>query len=187
VRERLVAEHDENVCREPFKPSRAVAIGRAIEEQERARAKERQREGGKAGGLLAGKGRPKDEEQASAKLAEASEKPAAEGGETIEKVASAVGMGKETYRKAEAVVRAAEESPELFGDLPQQNLRPINRTVRREQIRLLLTGSGRRSLARHACFPCQCRGGRPRGSRSPFCRPRFAVAALHLAVWGLNC
>ena len=41
----------------------------------------------------------------------------AEAGETRDKVGPAVGMSGKTYEKAKAVVAAAEESPEEFGDL----------------------------------------------------------------------
>jgi ParB family chromosome partitioning protein len=55
----LRAERDENTCRKDFTPSEAVAIGTALEEREKAKAKERQQEGRKAGGKAAGRGRPK--------------------------------------------------------------------------------------------------------------------------------
>src|SRR5262245_5259645 len=44
----LRAERDENTCRKPFTPSEAVAIGQALEELEKAKAKERQKAGGRA-------------------------------------------------------------------------------------------------------------------------------------------
>jgi hypothetical protein len=40
-----------------------------------------------------------------------------ENGRTDDRVAEVVGMGRETIRKAEAVVEAAEADPQTFGDL----------------------------------------------------------------------
>jgi ParB-like chromosome segregation protein Spo0J len=88
----LRAERDENTCRKDFTPSEAVALGNALEEMERKEAKKRQ----------GGAGRDR-----SSKLDERSR------GRTDEKVAEAVGMKKDTYRKAKAVVEAAEADPEL--------------------------------------------------------------------------
>lgn len=90
----LRAERDENTCRKDFSPSEAVALGRALEEIERPAAKERQRT-------------LNNHETASAKLAEAK-------ANTRDIVGAAVGMSGETYRKAKAVVEAAEANPEKF-------------------------------------------------------------------------
>lgn len=43
----LRAQHDENVFREPFLPSEAVAIARALERAERENSRKRMSEGGK--------------------------------------------------------------------------------------------------------------------------------------------
>jgi ParB family chromosome partitioning protein len=98
----LRAERDENLCRKDFSPSEAVAIGKALEDLERAEAKKRQQEGGRAGG------------KASGKLPEASK------GEARDKVAASVGMSPRTYDKAKDVAEAAEQDPEKYGDLVQE-------------------------------------------------------------------
>jgi N6-adenosine-specific RNA methylase IME4/ParB-like chromosome segregation protein Spo0J len=82
----LTAERDENTCRKDFAPSEFVAVGEALEDIERPKAKERQ-------------GRPGKER--SAKFAEH------EKSETRQKVASALGISHTTYEKAKAVVEAA--------------------------------------------------------------------------------
>jgi ParB-like chromosome segregation protein Spo0J len=95
----LRAERDENTCRKEFTPTEAVAIGRALEELERPKAKARQKEhGGTAPGQAKNTG---------GKLPEVSS------GDTRDKVAEAVGMSGRTYEKAKAVVEAAEADPEL--------------------------------------------------------------------------
>jgi ParB-like chromosome segregation protein Spo0J len=95
----LIAERDENTCRKDFTPSEAVAIGKAIEELEKPKAKERQK----------------------AKLKKGSTPPVVESchdgesnGKTRDKVAAAVGMSGKTYEKAKVVVDAAEQDPEQF-------------------------------------------------------------------------
>jgi site-specific DNA-methyltransferase (adenine-specific) len=102
---RLGVERDENVCREPLLPSEAVALGRKLEEAARKEAKERQKDHGKTA--------PGKRKNTSAKLAEVK-------GEARDQVADAVGMRHTSYRKAAAVVEAAEEDPATFGDLPGQ-------------------------------------------------------------------
>lgn len=97
----LLAERDENTIRKDFTPSEAVAIGGALEQYERERAKER-----KASGT-------NQHTKPSGKLPEGSK------GDTRDKVAAAVGMSGKTYEKAKAVVAAAEQDPEAFGDLPK--------------------------------------------------------------------
>jgi ParB/RepB/Spo0J family partition protein len=87
-------EHDENALRKDFTPSEAVAIARALEPIEREAAKER---------MLAG--------VPSSNL---------DKGRTDAQVAKAVGMGKDTYRKAREVVEAAEQEPELYADLVER-------------------------------------------------------------------
>ena len=79
-------EFAENVCRKDFTLSEAVAIKRALEPVEREAAKERQREGGRAG------------RQASGNLPQASK------GRAADRAAKATGMARRTLEKAEAVV-----------------------------------------------------------------------------------
>jgi ParB family chromosome partitioning protein len=102
----LQAEHDENVIREPFLPTEAVAIGRALEEEIAAANAVKQREAGKEGG----RGRKKEN------LMTNNHKVSTEQ-TTRAKVGKAVGMGGTTYTKAKAVVLAAEAEPERYGDL----------------------------------------------------------------------
>lgn len=93
----LRAEHDENVCRLDFAPSEAVDIGRALEDREREKAKERQASGwGNHSG--------------SDKLSEPN-------GNTRDKVGKAVGMSGATYDRAKQVVEAAEQEPEKYEPL----------------------------------------------------------------------
>lgn len=109
-------ERDENTCRLDFTPEEAVLCGRAIEELERPKAKERQR---KHGGTAPGK------KSTSAKLAEVN----GDTGETRDKVATAVGMKRTTYDKAKAVVVAAERDPKLRGVVyPAGSLAKATRT-----------------------------------------------------------
>jgi hypothetical protein len=68
-------ERDKNVVREPFTPSEMVAIGGAIEELERAAAKQRMSEGARVGQISTPSGRTRD------------------------KVAAAVGVSGRTYEK----------------------------------------------------------------------------------------
>jgi N6-adenosine-specific RNA methylase IME4/ParB-like chromosome segregation protein Spo0J len=87
-------EFAENTCRKDFTLSEAVAIKRALEPLERARAKER---------MLSGKPSEKFSEGAK--------------GNALDKVAVVVGKHRTTIAKAEAVVDAAEAEPERFGKL----------------------------------------------------------------------
>ena len=81
--------------------SGAVAIGRALESLERDAARERQ---------AAGWG----DHSGCENLAQPDR------GKTLDRVASAVGMSRPTYTKAQAVVEAAEQEPDTFGDLAEQ-------------------------------------------------------------------
>src|SRR5262245_34002914 len=101
-------EFAENAHRKNFTLSEAVAIKRALEPLEQAAAKERQREGGRAGG------------KASGNL------PQASSGRAADKAAKATGMARRTLEKAEAIVDAAEAEPERYGCLVEQ----IDRTGR---------------------------------------------------------
>jgi N6-adenosine-specific RNA methylase IME4/ParB-like chromosome segregation protein Spo0J len=85
-------EYAENTFRKDFTLSEAVAIKRALEPIERAKAKER---------MLAGKPSEKF----------------SEGGNALDKIAKATGVHRTTLAKAEAIVDAAEAEPEKFGKL----------------------------------------------------------------------
>lgn len=95
----LMAERDENTCRKDFLPSEAVALARDLEPSERKAAKERQ-------------GTRTDKHPG--KLPEGSK------GERKEKIAAAVGVGRRTLDKAEAIVSAAEREPAKFEKLRDQ-------------------------------------------------------------------
>ncbi len=96
----LLAERDENVQRMDFTPSEAVAIAAELEPIERAAAAERQ-------------GTRTD-------LEHGVNFTPCEAGKARDKVAEAVGMSHPTLAKATAVVLAAEENPEKFGDLVEK-------------------------------------------------------------------
>lgn len=104
--EMLRAEHDANEIRKAFTPSELVAIGRAIETEVAKQAKERQeatqaKPGERVGG-------------------ETVTPPTGEKGKTREIVGRAVGVSGPTYQRAKAVVVAAEEDPNTFGDLVEK-------------------------------------------------------------------
>lgn len=88
----IIAERDENTCREPFTPSEAVALGRDLEKLERPKALERQAAAGEA-----------NLPTSSGKLPELVNK-----GDTRDKVGPAVGMSGRNYSKAKKVVVEAE-------------------------------------------------------------------------------
>ena len=96
VIEALRAERDENVQREELPPTVMVERGRELQEAEREAARER---------MIAAHSSP-------AKFAEQDQ------GNARDKVGEALGVSGETWRKADAVISAAEADPETFGDLP---------------------------------------------------------------------
>ena len=102
----LTAERDENTCRKDLAPSEAVAIGEVLRPMEQEAAKERQKE---HGGTAPGKAK-----NTSENFSEVIK------GETDTKVAKAVGMSAPTYRKAAAVVAAAEKEPEKYAHLVEE-------------------------------------------------------------------
>jgi ParB-like chromosome segregation protein Spo0J len=89
----LRAEAAENVCRQPFKPSEAVAMGAAIEKIAKLEARKRQAHGQTALGR---------KNNASGKLPEAF-------GETRNKVGDSVGLSGRTYEKANAAVASGDK------------------------------------------------------------------------------
>lgn len=112
----LQAEHDENVLREPFLPTEAVAIGRALEEEIAAQNAQKMREGRQAGGKTAGRGRAKQDDSSGTNNTRAIQ-ARDNSTRTTSQVGKAIGMGATTYTKAKAVVLAAEAEPERYGDL----------------------------------------------------------------------
>jgi ParB family chromosome partitioning protein len=109
LRQRVLAERDENVCREPFKPSEMVALGKTIEEFQRPIAEAAKAEGGSKGGKAKHGG-------TSPNLA----KPRDESRRTSSVAAAACGVDRRTYEKAKAVSDAAAEAPDKFGHLVEQ-------------------------------------------------------------------
>lgn len=95
----LLGERDENLQRLDFAPDELVALGRALEERERARAKER---------ILVGHNQYTEP---------SGNFPAPSKGRVRDKVAAVAGVSGRTYEKAKAVVEAAEQDPEAFGSL----------------------------------------------------------------------
>lgn len=83
----LQAEHDENAVREPFTPSEAVAIAAALRPAIEIAATEREQAGTPSSQM--------------------------DKGRTDEKLAAAVGLSRNTLRRAEAVVGAATDNPAL--------------------------------------------------------------------------
>lgn len=121
ARKRLLAERDVNVCRKPFTPSEAAAIGMALEALQKPKAEERKKAGTDTSGTAGGRGRKKP----SGKLPEGldtQKSPENSGNQqdTRDKVAEAIGMSGRTYEKAKAVTQAAKDDPEHFGDLIDQ-------------------------------------------------------------------
>lgn len=107
LRQRVMAEKDENVCREPFKPSEMVALGKVIEDFHRPIAEEAEKKS---------PGRPKKGRQTLPTIS----KPQDDSRRTSSVAASACGVSRETYRKAAEVVQAAAATPETFGHLVEQ-------------------------------------------------------------------
>jgi ParB family chromosome partitioning protein len=97
ARQLLLAERDENVCRKDFLPSEAVALGLALEEIERPKAKERQQ------ATRAKKGKKVGAAQGGGNLPP----PCAANGKSRDKVGEAVGLSGQTYQRAKAVVESA--------------------------------------------------------------------------------
>src|SRR5262245_23788597 len=95
----VAGEFAEKAIRKDFTLSEAVAIKRALEPLEKVAARQRQRDGGRAGG------------QASGNL------PQASAGRAADKAAQATGMARRTLERAEAVVDAAEAEPEKYSKL----------------------------------------------------------------------
>jgi ParB family chromosome partitioning protein len=102
--ENVRGEFAENAVRKDFTLSEAVAIKRALEPIERAKAKERQA----AAGPISGRGA---KPTGGAKLAQAVN------GKTRDRLGALTGIKRTTLAKAEAIVEAAEAEPAKFGSL----------------------------------------------------------------------
>lgn len=138
----LKAERDENICREDFAPSEAVAIGKDIADLERPAAAERQIEGGRIGGKTAGVSRPKKQsEKASGNFPEAFPETSSpsSNGQTRDKVGAAVGMSGKTFAAAQYVVDHG--MPEDVQEMDRTN--KINPVFKRVKARVSSNGKGR--------------------------------------------
>lgn len=93
----LKAERDENTCRKDMTPSELVALGRAIEEQERPKAEARQREGLRVGA-------EPGPAEARCRTATTTERHA----RTDEIVGAGLGISGSNYQRAKRLVEAAE-------------------------------------------------------------------------------
>lgn len=112
LRQRVMAEKDENVCREPFKPSEWSAIGKVIEDFQRPIAENAIKGGGGEKG-----GRPtKNPGGTSPRVST----PRDESKRTSSVAAAACGVDRRTYEKAKAVAQAAADAPKKFGHLVEQ-------------------------------------------------------------------
>lgn len=170
----LSAERDENEVRKDFTPTEAVAIGRLIEEQHRAKLAAiapLQRAHASRLGVMARAGTTEEP------------LPSNEGdghtaalGPAIAIAAKAVGMSETTYHRAKQVVVAAESNPEAFGDLPaRMDEGAAVATVHGELVRR--GGSKRKSEApapRHAVH-----------RKTPLPRPNLAVERAIAALGGI--
>lgn len=99
----LLAEKDENTCREDPQASEKIILGLQIEKLEKPRAKERQRAGQE-------KGRNRSQTVPG-------NLPATKRSDTRDVVGKGVGMSGKTFEKGKAVVEAAARNPEKYGDL----------------------------------------------------------------------
>jgi len=104
LRQRVMAEKDENVCREPFKPSESYALGKTLESLKAPEAKQAQRKS---------PGRPKKGGQSLPTFS----KPRDESGRKAAVAAAACGISREQYRKIVEVCEAAAAEPEKYAPL----------------------------------------------------------------------
>lgn len=112
LRQRVMAERDENTCREPFKPSEMVALGKAIEESYRPIANAAK---SAAGGDKKSKSAKSDGQSLPKRSGKRDESK-----RTASVAAAASRVSRETYRKAAEVVQAAESEPEKYAPLVEQ-------------------------------------------------------------------
>ena len=125
----LRAEQAENCERKPFTPSEAVRLGRELERLLSEEARRRRRAGTSPDGRAGGRGRRKENLVANGHKVSP---------KTRDQVGEAVGLGGRTFARAKAVVEAAEEDEERFGDLVEAMDRTgrVDGVHRRLQVRL---------------------------------------------------
>lgn len=141
---RLMAERDENVCRMEMRPSEAASLGLALEELERPKAAERMTLG---------------------KLC-----PGSDGGKVNDIVGPAVGMSRETYRKAKNVLRAGRDGVDTDGSpLPE----PVAVAAREALAEMDASGKVSRAFKKLADAKAE---QNPEASPAPSGKTREAVA-----------
>jgi ParB-like chromosome segregation protein Spo0J len=110
--DRLLAERDENTCRKDFVPSELLAIGRRLEELERPKAEERQREGARLGGLAQGERLSSAEDNLG--------KP------TNRIVGEALGVSQSTYERIKVVDNATRDADPAVAVIAQQEMAKLD-------------------------------------------------------------
>ena len=111
-RERQLAEYEENACRLDLTPSEAARVMAQLRPLLEAEARERQEASRPKTGQKIGAKQPRA--QGAPKLGAPSGKHR---GEVRSQLGKAVGLGPETVRKIEAIQRAAEANPKVYGCL----------------------------------------------------------------------
>jgi ParB-like chromosome segregation protein Spo0J len=106
------AELSDNACRKPYTKSELTRLGMTLEQQLAEEARKRQQEGGQK----AGRGRPG--RKVVPNLVQAILRRRKE--TTDDLVARAIGVGREQFRKMKKLVQAADEDPDLYGDLVRE-------------------------------------------------------------------
>ncbi len=178
VEDLLDAERDENEERKDFTPTEAVAIGRLIEAQHKAKiAAQKSAQMSRAGKISQAKwaerhgkstGGQKDTPVAMPTLG------------TAGHVASkAVGMSEPTYFRAKAVVAAAESAPETFGDLPAR----MDETG--QVLGAYTAMQARRGRPRPAKTPAPPAERLPVNSKTPHVKPAQVIQRTITALDGL--
>jgi hypothetical protein len=94
-------------------------VGEASEWLEGRKNAQKQKAGKSKDGKAGGRGRRKENLRESCPEVLGQPKQD-ESQRTTSKAAEAAGLSRKTYEKAKAVVEAAEQDPQLFGDLPAQ-------------------------------------------------------------------
>ncbi|WP_157932143.1 hypothetical protein [Mycobacteroides abscessus] len=111
--DRLMAERDENTCRKAFTASELVALGRQLEELERPKAQERQRESG-------GDRRSDQYRSSSADDNRSNSK------KTNQVVGNALGVSQSTYERAKTVVNATENADPQVAEVAREQLAKLD-------------------------------------------------------------
>jgi ParB family chromosome partitioning protein len=111
----LTAEQDENLCRLDLSPTEMVSMGKAIKELlEPAATCSRQQAPGQPRGAKKSDVSPKDPGSEETSIGSEHKK----GRQLRDEVGESIGVSGGHFYRAESVVDAATENPELYGDLP---------------------------------------------------------------------